>query len=105
MPQQTPQERREHPRQSVNFHIEVKIHANQTHTTVELRDISEGGMSFIVDSLEDYHEDQRLQVSVPEYDEKGLLQHQHLQAEIAWLQEQDLLNPQAWVGLRLLAEV
>jgi len=104
MPQIAQHERRQHPRQHVNFSIEVQVENQTLSQHVELRDISEGGMSFIVDDLDAYHEQQVLQVRVPEYDAEGALKHRNLMAKIAWLQEQDLLNPRAWVGLRLLAD-
>jgi len=103
--QKTPQhERRQHPRKSANFSIEIQLHHQTDRQHVELRDISEGGMSFLVHNLIDYQEAQQLHVSIPQYNEDGSLGFQHLQAEIAWLQEQDLLNPRAWVGLRLLTD-
>jgi len=102
MSQVAHQERRQHPRHSADFSIEIKIENQASSQYVELRDISEGGLSFMVDDLDVFHESQRLCVSIPQYSD-GLLEYQHLQAEIAWLQEKDLLNPRAWVGLRIIA--
>ncbi|MDQ6994478.1 MAG: PilZ domain-containing protein [Mariprofundaceae bacterium] len=92
-------ERRQHPRKSANFQIKIQNQQNHDKRTVELRDISEGGLSFIVEHLDDYNENQRLGVNIPEYDEQGVLSYQQLNAEIVWLQHKDLLNPHAWVGL------
>ncbi|MDQ6973752.1 MAG: PilZ domain-containing protein [Mariprofundaceae bacterium] len=99
---QAKQERRQHPRQHANFHIKVKTHQERPMITVELRDISEGGMSFIAENLADYSEHQCLGVRIPAYDEQGVLFYQELNMEIVWLQAKDRLNPQAWVGLRLV---
>lgn len=105
MPQAAQHERRQHPRQNASFSIEIQMETQASSQHVELRDISEGGMSFIVDTLEPYRTGQRLQISIPQYNAQGLLELQHLQGKIVWLQEQDLLNPRAWVGLRLLADI
>jgi len=96
--QKTPQhERRQHPRKSASFDIKIQFHHQTDSQYVELRDISEGGMSFMVDNLVDYHEAQQLHVSIPQYNDNGSLEYQQVQAEIACLQEQDLLSPRAWV--------
>lgn len=100
----TQHERRQHLRENACFHIEIQIEPSQSTWSVKLRDISEGGMSFVVDDLTPYHKNEKLCVSIPEYDANNVLQHQCMQAEIVWLQEQDLLNPQAWIGLKLLTE-
>jgi len=101
---QTKHERRQHPRKQANFHIKIQTYPDQPMVTVELRDISEGGMSFMVENLDAYNKHQCLGVRIPAYDEKGVLFYQELQMEIVWLQAKDVLNPQAWVGLRLLTE-
>jgi len=92
----THQERRQHPRHRVNFYIELKLAGDASVRQVELRDISDGGMSFTAACLKDYQKKSRVEVRIPKQPTQW--------AEIVWLQEEDTLNPQPWVGLRLLHE-
>ncbi len=100
----THHERRQHARRRANFYIELKLEGDASIRQVELRDISEGGMSFTASCLKDYQQSSRMEIRIPNQQNGGDAAYQSLQAEIVWLQEQDTLNPKPWVGLRLLHE-
>ncbi len=97
------QERRQHERRSANFYIELRLEGDVSVRQVELRDISDGGMSFTAACLKDYQKKSHVEVRLPKQHNVTSCD-QTLQAEIVWLQEQDPLNPKPWVGLRLLHE-
>jgi len=97
-------DRRRHARKTASFNITIQHAEGLDSETVELRDISEGGMSFLASDVSFFSLGQKLHVNIPEYCHEGNHQQQIWLMEIVWLQPSDRFNRKPWIGLKILSE-